>query len=375
MGRPPQGWAYKRLSFGRKQQGLIIYVLANHFVEELKCPVCLGNLSQRNQDFANAFLDCARCSKSYPIVNGIPRMLTSTMCKAMQGETVSHEAAFDASKAATAKSFGYEWSHFSQMYEEWESNFKEYMAPHDAEFFKGKRVLDAGCGSGRHTYYSSRYGAEVWAVDLGAAIEVAKRNNAENEAANFVQADLYNLPFAFESFDFIYSIGVLHHLPDPEGAFRNLLRYLKPGGEIQIYLYWKPEGQPLKGALLAVVNALRKLTTRLPHKLLHALSYPAAIAAFLFFVFPYQIMKQLPGLKTPAERLPMKQYAHYPFRVCVNDQFDRFSAPIENRYAKAEVAAWLKQANLEDIAVRPSWGWIGSGRKPLESKADEILPL
>jgi SAM-dependent methyltransferase/uncharacterized protein YbaR (Trm112 family) len=347
--------------------------LVNHFVEELKCPVCRGNLSQSNKDFANAFLDCSKCRESYPIVNGIPRMLTSTMREAMKGKSKiarSETTTDEASKVATANSFGYEWSHFSQMYEEWESNFKEYMRPHDAEFFKSKRVLDAGCGSGRHTYYSSRYGAEVWAVDLGAAIEVAKRNNAENETANFVQADLYNLPFAFESFDFIYSIGVLHHLPDPEGAFRNLLRYLKPGGEIQIYLYWKPEGQPMKRALLAVVNALRKLTTRLPHNLLHALSYPAAMAAFLFFVWPYQIMKRLPGLKTIAERLPMKQYAHYPFRVCVNDQFDRFSAPIENRYAKAEVEAWLKKVDLENIAVRPSWGWIGSGRKPLESKAD-----
>lgn len=350
---------------------MTINLSVNQFVENLTCPACQGELSQGNKDFANAFLDCSQCLASYPIVNGIPRMLTATMREAMKGENAVGDTAFDeASKAATAKSFGYEWSHFSQMYEEWESNFKEYMAPHDAEFFKGKRVLDAGCGSGRHTYYASRYGAEVWAVDLGAAIEVAKQNNAENETANFVQADLYNLPFAFESFDFIYSIGVLHHLPNPEAAFRNLLRYLKPNGEIQIYLYWQPEGQPLKRTLLSAVNALRKLTTRLPHNLLHALSYPAAMAAFLFFVYPYQILKRLPGLQKLAERLPMKQYAHYPFRVCVNDQFDRFSAPIENRYTQAEVEAWLKKANLQNITVRPSWGWVGSGRKSSDSTTD-----
>ena len=75
-----------------------------------------------------------------------------------------------------------------------------------------------------------------------------------------VQATLHHLPFALESFDFIYSIGVLHHLPDPEVALRNLLRFLKPGGEIQIYLYWKPEGQPLKRAMLAVVTAIRHLS-------------------------------------------------------------------------------------------------------------------
>ena len=69
-----------------------------------------------------------------------------------------------------------------------------------------------------------------------------------------IQADLHRPPFALESFDFIYSIGVLHHLPDPEAAFQNLLRYLKPQGEIQIYLYWRPEGQPIKRALLSIVG-------------------------------------------------------------------------------------------------------------------------
>ena len=42
----------------------------------------------------------------------------------------------------------------------------------------------------------------------------------------------------------------------------------------------------------------------------------------------------------------MKQYARYPFRVCVNDQFNRLSAPIENRYTRAEVEAWLLRAGL-----------------------------
>jgi len=334
-------------------------------LEELRCPVCRGRLSENQENLSTVFLDCSDCRKSYPILKGIPRMLIPSMYYALQNE--GGRASAEASKVATARSFGYEWSHFSDMYDEWEKNFSEYMAPRDAAFFNGKRVLDAGCGGGRHTYYASRYGARVWAVDLGDAIEVAKRNNVENEEANFAQADLYNLPFAFESFDFIYSIGVLHHLPDPEGAFRNLIRHLKPGGEIQIYLYWKPEGQPMKRALLAMVTAVRKLTTRLPHNLVHALSYPAAVAVFACLVWPYRTMKRVPGLKAPAERLPMRQYARYPFLVCVNDQFDRFSAPIENRYEKAEVEAWLKRANLENIETRPNWGWIGSGRKPMSS--------
>ena len=73
----------------------------------------------------------------------------------------------------------------------------------------------------------------------------------------------------------------------------------------------------------------------------------------------------IPAFRTRAERIPMKQYARYPFRVCVNDQFDRLSAPIENRYTKAEVEAWLRTAGLEDVEVFPNCGWVGTGRKPV----------
>lgn len=179
--------------------------------------------------------------------------------------------------------------------EEWEKNFLDYMTPHGPDFFRGKRVLDAGCGSGRHAFYAARFGAQVWAMDLGPAVQVARRNTEASESVHVVQADLYRPPFAFESFDFVYSLGVLHHLPDPVAGFRSLLRYLKPGGKIQIFLYWKPEHQPLKSALLTVISAVRRLTRRLPYRVVHAISYPAAWLAFALFVWPYRVLSMIPA--------------------------------------------------------------------------------
>lgn len=323
----------------------------------LRCPGCQGELTR-----AGATLTCAQCTETFATSGGIPRMLLRPMREALAGEQRAQD--IDERRVATAQSFGYEWTHFAAMRPEWERNFLDYMAPHGPEFFRGKRVLDGGSGSGRHAYYSAHFGAEVWAVDLGEAVEVTKRNTAKFDSVQVVQADLHQLPFAEESFDFVYSIGVLHHLPDPEAVFRQLLRYLKPGGEAQIYLYWKPEGQPVKRALLSAVTAVRQVTTRLPHPLLHSLSYPAAAAAFAGFVWPYLVLRQV-GLTAWAERLPLKQYADYPFSVCVNDQFDRFSAPIEYRYTRAEVTGWLERAGLEAITVRPNFGWCATGRKPL----------
>jgi SAM-dependent methyltransferase len=248
------------------------------------------------------------------------------------------------------------------MYDEWEKQFLDYMQPHAADFFPGKKILDAGCGNGRFAYYAAKYGAEVWAIDLGAAVEVARRNT-QSRNVHVVQADLHHPPFAPESFDFIYSIGVLHHLPDPEAAFQNLLRFLKPGGVVQIYLYWKPEQRPFKSAMLSGVSAARRLTTRLPHRAVHVLAYPTAAVAFALFVWPYRIIRRLPLLNRVAEDIPLRQYANLPFRVCVNDQLDRFSAPIENRYTRADVQSWLARASLEAQSVGENFGWIATGRK------------
>lgn len=325
--------------------------------ETLRCPACRSALSPARDD---AGVHCDVCNLSFPIINGIPRLLLSPFREALLGNGAV--SGMDAKQVETALSFGFEWQRFPEMYDEWEKQFLDYMQPHPADYFRGKKVLDAGCGNGRFAYYATKFGAEVWAIDLGPAVEVANRNTASGEV-QVVQADLHNPPFELESFDFIYSIGVLHHLPDPEAAFRNLLRFLKPGGEIQIYLYWKPERQPIKSILLTGISAARQVTTRLPHSAVYALAYPSALAAFMFFVWPYRVMKQLPPLRNLAEDLPMKQYSSFPFRVCVNDQLDRFSAPIENRYTRADVEEWLRRAGLSAPTVGANFGWVASGRK------------
>ena len=126
-------------------------------------------------------------------------------------------------KKKTADSFGFEWTKFHQLKSE--KGFLEFIGPIEKNFFPGKFVLDAGCGNGSYSYYAASYGAEVIAIDFSKAISVAQENTKDMNV-QVVRADITHPPFKEGSFDYIFSIGVLHHLPEPETGFQaNLFRY------------------------------------------------------------------------------------------------------------------------------------------------------
>jgi SAM-dependent methyltransferase len=250
------------------------------------------------------------------------------------------------------------------MLPDYESNFRWYFERFSSDSFAGKRILDAGCGTGRHTFHMARERtAEVVAMDFSQAIEVAARNNRDNPNTHFVQADIYHPPFLPDSFDFVYSLGVLHHLPEPEKGFRRLLPLLRAGGYINIYLYWNLEGEAAwKRAALVAVTGVRQVTTRMPHALLKKLSWLIAAGFEVAFVMPARALASFKPTQSLADRVPLGHYRKYSFRVLYTDQFDRFSAPIENRYGRAEVAAWFERAGLEDVVILGGEGWRASGK-------------
>jgi SAM-dependent methyltransferase len=323
----------------------------------LVCPACGGRLTvekgvpHNDGHIEEGALRCA-CGAEYAIAGGVPRMLVGA---------VREERSID---RQTQASFGYEWTRFSAMRPEWEKNFWHYLQPHTPDSLQGKVILDAGCGMGRHLYHASRCGKTVIGVDFSGAVEVAYANTREFPNAHVVQADLRQLPFPPAVFDLVYCLGVLHHIADPDAALERLMSHLKTGGEARVYVYWDLADAPAwKRSLLAGVNRVRRITTALPHPLLHGLCYPIAAAAWLTFVLPYRALSRLRWTRRFAETLPLTQYAQYPFGVLLNDQFDRFSAPLERRYSAQQVRTWLEAVGLNDVRVAPNWGWLGFGTK------------
>jgi ubiquinone/menaquinone biosynthesis C-methylase UbiE/uncharacterized protein YbaR (Trm112 family) len=316
----------------------------------LRCLECRGRLESAGS--SGEALRCIGCAREYSIVAGSPIMLRA------ERERPDPEADV---RRRTAESFAYEWKHFGELREEWEWNFRQYMRPHEPEWFRGRLVLDVGAGSGRHSYEAHRLGAGVVAVDVSEAIHVARRNLPAEVLT--VQADAEELPFEDATFDLVMAIGVLHHLPDPGRALKSLARLVRPGGYVHIYVYWLPS-RGWHRVLLSLVTAARRVTTRIPRPLLRILCYPIAAVLYALFVLPYRFSHRVRRLHRFADSLPLKTYADYSFRVCVNDQFDRFSAPLEWRFTADEVEAMLRTTGFADIVVLDNHGWIGSGRRP-----------
>jgi SAM-dependent methyltransferase len=328
-------------------------------LELLACPVCHGDLElesgrRTETEIVEGRFECRQCHQGYPLVRGIPRLLPPDV---------------GTEQERTASAFSWQWRHFVEMHPEFEEQFLDWIHPIGPEFFAGKLVLDAGCGIGRHAYFAARYGAaDVVAMDLSAAVETAGEVLADLPNAHVVQGDIYRPPFKLGSdggsFDFVYSIGVLHHLPDPRAGFESLLRFVEPGGTIFGWVY----GHENNGVVHHFINPLRKtLTARLPRPAVNLISLP--MAAVL-----QGLVKGVYGpLKGTAvwRRLPSNAYltslSRFGFRQNHTIVFDHLVAPTAFYLRRDEFEVWFTGAGLEDVEItwRNGNSWRGRGRRPL----------
>ena len=198
-------------------------------------------------------------------------------------------------------------------------------------------------------------------MDVSRAIDVV----AGREDVDCVQADLRHPPFAPESFDLVYSLGVLHHLEEPVDGLRSLATLVRPGGELRVYVYRSLEGDPWpRRALLGLVTLIRRVTTRLPYFVVHAVAAGVAAMATLLFLWPRRLSRRLGVAEKFTSTLPLVHYENIPFRMLVAEQFDRLVAPIEYRYRKEEIVEWFAAIGFELVALLPGLGWRAIGRRP-----------
>jgi SAM-dependent methyltransferase len=254
-----------------------------------------------------------------PVVRGIPRFVGSD---------------------AYTTSFSFEWNRHKKTQlddatsRESEETFraKTGLSPEDVA---GRLVLDLGCGMGRFADVVSRWGGNVVGIDLSLAVEAAYANLGGRDNVCILQADLFHLPFRPGTFDIVYSLGVLHHTPNCEKAFRQLVPFVCPGGRLCVWVYGP------RGPWERVARLYRKVTVQMPPRLLHALCHLA---------IPWYHACRLPLVgRLLFTLLPISEHPDADWRVL--DTFDWYSPRYQSLHTFPEVYRWYTSEGFTDIRL------------------------
>jgi len=305
-------------------------------LDALRCPACAGRLGESGTD--------VRCESHhrFGVVDGY--------LDATGGATA------DRITARTFESFGYEWTTFSSVREEDARYAEHYLRDLALERLDGVLGLDAGCGRGRYSRFLAPHLGALVALDGSDAVRAAAENTRDLSNTVVIRSDLRRPPFADGTFGFVACFGVLHHLEDPREGFDRLVRLLRPGGILSLYLYSRPARRGARGIGLAAAAALRRATVRLPHRVLRPLCTPVAAVLFVTVVAAGRLGDRVHSRRLSA--LPMATYRDKPLRSLVLDTFDRLSAPVEHRFVWSELAPWFDESGLEVDSARDESGWF-----------------
>ena len=266
----------------------------------------------------------------------------------------------------TAEGFDRIWKHYAQpeagSVEGYSDDaFDTYFSIFPVDRLSGAEGFDLGCGNGRIAVSVAPRAGFLHCIDPSAAgLAAAKRAMRRLDNVDFHQASVDSIPLADASQDFGYSIGVLHHIPDPAAGLRCCVDKLKPGAPFLLYLYYSFDNRPGWFRLVwRGSDVARRLICRLPFPLRAAAS--TALAAALYW--PLSRTARLLGkLGVATGNLPLSAYADSPWAVLRADALDRFGTAVEHRFSRAEMERMMLDAGLRDISFAdgpPYWIAVG----------------
>jgi ubiquinone/menaquinone biosynthesis C-methylase UbiE len=266
---------------------------------------------------------------------------------------------------ATVSSFGEEWKRFHAFDQEELKRCGDQYFDLLGENEPGSDavVLDAGCGSGRWSWYLAPRVATIEAIDPSDAVYPALELLQDVSNVRVTRCSIDAMPFADASFDFIMSIGVLHHVPDTEAALKVLKKKLKPNGSFLVYLYYDISHRGFLFRLLfSCVNVSRRIISSFPSTIKQIICEGIALLVYLPLARLSRLISLL-GLPGIARRIPLSYYAEKGFFIMRNDALDRFGTPLEKRFTRSEIIRMLNNAGFSRIRFsegEPYWHVLAS---------------
>ena len=351
----------------------------------LACPVCREGVVLVADPDGDGVLqhEAGSCPETYPVVDGIPRVVLGyqrqrvvqahpewfarTPVRRALGDQWSRAAGQAGVTARVVSGFDDEWQRFADVgTAEDRAIFAQYFDLIGQELLAADRVvLDAGCGAGRWAFRVASHGPRVIAVDLGRSVELARRNTMSSGRVACVQADLCALPLRAGSVDWAYALGVLHHIDRPETALTRVAEAVRPGGQVLLYVYYALEIRgPVYRGLFRAIDRVRRVTSRLPRRLLVPLAGAVAVAVYWPLARAARALDLL-GAHDAANALPLAFYRERSLRIMFNDSVDRFGTILERRYTREDVARLARAAGLGNpwfSTAAPFWHAVAPTR-------------
>ncbi|MBI2205537.1 MAG: class I SAM-dependent methyltransferase [Candidatus Rokubacteria bacterium] len=248
--------------------------------------------------------------------------------------------------------FGYSWDIFHEILPEHQEQFRRWTAPLPRSAWRGARFLDVGCGIGRNSYWAMEAGAAGGvAIDVDErSLAAARRNLSRFPAVEVRRQSAYDI--ADESaFDIVFSIGVLHHLGDPDAALRRMVQATRPGGRVLIWVY----GRENNGWIVHGFDPLRRLLfSRLPLGVVYRLS--AAPTLLLWTALRL-------GLGRLAYYRLLRRFSWRHLRAIV---FDQMIPRVAHYWPRPHVERLLTNAGLADVQLEwvNQMSWAAAGTRP-----------
>ncbi len=318
--------------------------------ESLKPLVFGADCTQRDGRIENGSLLEVESGRQYPIVNFIPRFVP---------------------ESNYAASFGYQWNlHLRTQQDGYASvDLSEKRFLQETKWkrnLSGSLMLEVGSGAGRFTTHAASTQATLVSFDYSNAVEANYQVNGNLDNVLIIQADVFNMPFPKDCFDYIFCFGMLQHTPNPARAFQCVASRLKGGGQIASDVYrksWKD--------VLHVKPYVRPFVKRLPPERLYALTrsyvdciWPVARLARKSEWTQKLVSRFVADRSQQLGSVPddlIKEWAYL-------DTFDWFSPAYDKGQTLSQFKSWHERARLQDIDVCPGFNGVeGRAVKPADS--------
>lgn len=262
----------------------------------------------------------------------------------------------------TVESFGNEWDKFDHFTEaEVKRVGDDYFdIVNEIHINKDKTIaLDIGCGTGRWTKYLAPKVKFVECVDPSKAVFSAAKLLKNEKNIRVSKAGVDNLPFDDNSFDFVFSLGVLHHVPNTKDAIKKCVEKIKPGGYFLVYLYYNLDNRGgVFKSLFWLMNLLRLVISNLPYTIKAFVCDVLAYLIYLPLILVTKWLKYFMPKSNFYKNIPLSWYADKSFKIAKNDSLDRFGTPLEQRFSRKEIEEMLIDAGLSEITfseTEPYW--------------------